>query len=83
MIKENKTYDISYDENADFLEIFFDEPTKCYADEIEPGIFVRRDEETNEVKSIGILSFRKRARVLKEVLKKVNLDFPLDISLSS
>ena len=33
------------------------------------------------MKNIGILNFRKRAYILKEVLKKVNIDFPLQISI--
>jgi uncharacterized protein YuzE len=81
MKSENSTYDIYYDKEADFLEIFFGEPSESNAEEIEEGIFIRRDENTNEVKSIGILSFKKRAWVLKEILKKVNIDFPLEISI--
>ncbi|MBU2052911.1 MAG: DUF2283 domain-containing protein [Nanoarchaeota archaeon] len=81
MKQETNTYDIYYDKEADFLEIFFGEPSKSNAEEIEEGVFVRRDENTNEVKSIGILSFKKRAGVLKEILKRVNMDFPLEISV--
>lgn len=80
-MKENQTYDIYYDKEADFLEIFFGEPSKCLAEEVEEGVFVRRDENTNEVKSIGILRFKKRVEVLKKILQKVNMDFPLKISV--
>jgi len=80
-MKTNPIYEIYYDEEADFLEVFFGEPTKCYADEIEEGIFIRRDEETKEVKSVGILSFKKRVYILKEILEKVNMRLPLDISV--
>ena len=63
---EHKTYEIYYDEPGDFLEIFFGEPAKCYTEESEPDIFIRKDQETDEVKSIGILSFKKRgAKILK------------------
>ncbi len=41
---DNNIYDIYYNEEADFLEVFFGEPTKCYAEESEEGIFIRRDE---------------------------------------
>ena len=42
---------------------------------------VRRDEKTKEVKSIGIFSFKKRAQVLDEVLKRINRRFPLNVSV--
>lgn len=81
-MKIPEIYEIYYDEAADFLELYFGEPTKCYADEIEDGIFVRRDEQTNEIKSIEILAFKKRgAQILKEVLSKINMRFPLGIVL--
>jgi len=78
---EKQTYEIHYDEIADYLEIFLDEPIESYAEEIEPGIVVRKDEKTNEIKSIGIFSFKKRAIALSEILKKINLKFPLDVSV--
>jgi len=81
MKTENNTYDIYYDKEADFLEIFFGEPSKCLAEEMQEGVFIRRDENTNEIKSIGILSFKKRVGVLKQILQKVNIDFPLEISI--
>jgi len=77
---ENKTYDISYDEGADFLEVFLGPPSNCLAEEVEPGIFIRKDEKTNEIKSIGIFSFKKRTQILKEILQKINIKIPLDIS---
>jgi len=76
-----QTYEIFYDEVADFLEIFIGNPTKCYAEEIESGIVVRRDEKTDEVKSIGIFSFKKRAIALNKLLEKMNLRFPLNVSI--
>ena len=81
MKTENNTYDIYYDKEADFLEIFFGEPSKCLTEEMQEGVFIRRDENTNEIKSIGILSFKKRVGVLKQILQKVNIDFPLEISI--
>lgn len=81
MKKQNNTYEIYYDKEADFLEVFFGKKTKCYADEIEQGIFIRKDENTDEIKSIGILGFKKRAGILKKILNKINLDFPLEINV--
>jgi len=74
-------YEVYYDEIADFLEIFIGNPSKCNSDEIEPGIFIRKDENTDAIKSIGIFAFRKRAIVLKDVLEKLNLTFPLKIEI--
>jgi len=51
---------VHYDEEGDFLEIGVGKPTKCYAEEVKPGVFIRIDEKSEEVKSIGILSFKKR-----------------------
>jgi len=56
-----KNMRIHYDEEADFFEITVGRPTKCIANEVEKGVFVRRDEKTNEVKSIGILNFKKKS----------------------
>lgn len=75
------TYDIYYDEEADFLEVFFGEPSKCFAEEMEQGVFIRKDEKTDEIKSIGILTFKKRAEILKQILKKINIHLPLNISI--
>ena len=78
---ENHTYEIYYDEIGDFLEIFFGEPTKCYTEEPEQGTFIRKDQETNEIKSIGILSFKKRGtQVLTKLLLQTNKKIPLNIS---
>jgi len=79
-MEENK-YEIHYDEDADFLEIYFGEPSSSVVEEIEPDIFVRRDEKTGEVKSLEIFGFRKRGeRILRETLKKINLRMPLNLS---
>ena len=79
---ENNTYEICYDEQGDFLEVFFGEPTKCYTEEPEQGIFIRKDPKTDEIKSIGILSFKKRgAKILDYVLSKVNKRLPIQISI--
>ena len=79
---ESKTYNIYYDEESDFLEVFFGESSESYAEEVEPGVFVRRDDKTDKVTSIGILSYKKRAKVLSDLLKKINLKFPMNISFN-
>jgi len=83
MIKLNKmeTFEIHYDKDSDFLEIFFGEPTSCLTEEIEPDVFIRKDEKTKEIKSVGIFSFKKRPNILKKILEKINLTIPLNISI--
>ncbi len=80
---QQQIYGIYYDEEGDFLEITFGEPPKIeYSDEIEEGIFITRDEETDEVYSIGILSFKKRVEVLSRILLKFNKKLPVEIDIS-
>ena len=80
---EHQTYGIYYDEEGDFLEITFGEPPEMeYTDEIEPGVFITRSEATNEVYSIGILSFKKRAEVLRRILLMFNKRLPGEIDIS-
>jgi len=80
---EHKTYSIYYDEDGDFLEITFAEPPETeYTDEIEEGIFITRDEDTNEVCSIGILSFKKRTDILNRILSRFNKRLPREIDIS-
>ncbi len=73
---KNKTR-LYYDEEGDFLEISVGEPTECYAEEVKPGIFVRIDNKTGEIKSISILDFRSRAH-----LKDIEFDLPITFDFS-
>ena len=70
---------IYYDEEGDFLEISIGKPTKCSAEEVQPGIFLRMDEKTHDVKSIGVLGFKKRSKTLTDV----TLDLPIEINFSA
>ena len=80
-MREFETYDVYYDQVGDFLEVTFGEPPeKSYADEIEPGIFISKNEKTEEIFAVGILSFKKRAERLKQILEKINIHLPLNIS---
>ena len=78
-----ETYEIQYEKESDFLEVIFGEPTKCIASEIQEGVFVRKDIKTGEVKSIGILGFKKRVKLLKKILISLNLQLPIEISIPS
>ncbi len=80
---ENQIYGIYYDEEGDFLEITFGEPPESeYTNEIEEGVFITKNGETNEIYSIGILSFRKRAQILKRLLRQTNKSLPNEIDIS-
>ena len=82
MKEEHHTYDIYYDEEGDFLEITFGiPPKKEYSEEIEQGVFITKDEDTEEIKSISIISFKKRTHILKELLQKLKLKLPLEITV--
>ena len=70
---------VYYDEVGDFLEISVGKPSKCYASEVQPGVFLRIDEKSEEVKSVGILGFKKRARYLKDI----KLDIPVEVNFST
>ena len=70
---------VYYDEEGDFLEISAGKPVRCYATEIEPGVFLRKDEKTEEVKSIGILGFKKRSKPLKDI----EMNLPVKVTFST
>ncbi len=64
---------VYYDEQGDFLEISSGKPLLSIAAETQPGVFVRVDELTGDVRSIGILNFKKRSKNKKDI--NVNLPF--------
>ncbi len=81
-MEKHNTYDIYYDKEGDFLEILFGEtPENEHTEQIDPGIFITRNSETNELRAIGIVSFKKRCHILNEILKRFNIHFPLKISV--
>lgn len=53
---------INHDKVGDVLYILFGSSRPSYADEIDDGIFVRYDMETDEVTGITILDFSKRGK---------------------
>ena len=70
---------VYYDEEGDFLEISVGKPTKCYASELGRGVFLRIDEKSEEVKSVGILGFKKRSKGLKDI----KLNIPVEVNFST
>ena len=85
-MKNQKTFDVYYDELGDFLEISFGLPPEIeYTEDLEEGIFVTKDRKTDEIKSISIISFKKRAKeaILKRVLKQLGMSIPIEIGVPS
>lgn len=78
-----ESYEIHYEKESDFLEVLFGEQSKCVASEVQEGVFVRKDVKTNEVKSIGILGFKKRFQLLKKLMTFYNKVLPIEISIPS
>ncbi|MBU1252618.1 MAG: hypothetical protein KJ905_02965 [Nanoarchaeota archaeon] len=79
---KNSTYEIYYDEDGDFLEISFNEPEKeGTTEEIEPGIFITKEGQSEIITSIGILNFKGRVGILAKILKKFNMELPLKIDV--
>ena len=81
---KSETYDVYYDEEGDFLEVSFGAPPETeYTEDLDSEeVFITRDRETNEIKSIGIIAFKKRTDILKKILKKLGMSMPLEISVS-
>ena len=78
--------DIYYDEEGDYLEVSFGAPPeKEYTEQLDPEVLITRDENTNEIKSIGIIAFKKRAKeeILKRVLKQFGMSIPIEITVPS
>lgn len=49
-----------YDENADVLYAFIDEPVKTYYEEVSNGVFLRRDYSSDRVIGFMIINYGKR-----------------------
>ena len=69
---------VYYDEEGDFLEISAGKPSKCYASELGHGVSLRIDEKSEEVKSVGILGFKQRAKDLKDI----KFGIPVEVNFS-
>ena len=74
-MKENMS--IYYDEEGDYLEIYFGKIKKGYFKEIGDKFFERIDEKTGKVVGVSIMNFKKRTEKLKEL--KITLPFKLEI----
>ena len=64
-----------YDERHDVLHIFLGSQQNAFADEEAPGVYVNRDEDSDEIVGLTILDYSKKRPAVKEKYPKVN--FPL------
>ncbi len=71
---------VHYDEEGDLLEISIGKPVKCYAEEVQPGIFIRKSELNDEVRSIGILGFKQRGKTIQDIELELPLKFSMAVS---
>ena len=82
-MNEHHTYDIYYDKEGDFLEVSFGEPAGGgTTEEIEKGVFVTRNVDTKKIKNIGVLDFKRRPEILNEILKRVGVSLPIEVSVN-
>ena len=65
-----------YDEEGDYLEIFIEENSPTYGEEIGDDITLLKKEETDEVVGLSILNFKKRTKSLHDI--KLNLPFSVN-----
>ncbi len=70
---------IYYDEEGDFMEIMFDEPSPDYGDHISQDIVLFRSQKTDEIIGIGIFNFKKHTKDLEDLKFKL----PVKINLST
>lgn len=61
--------ELYYNESGDLLELFVGKPTASYYNEMERGIFIGRDEKTDEVVGFKLFSFKRRLE------KNLNLSY--------
>ncbi|MBH8609108.1 DUF2283 domain-containing protein [Thermoactinomyces sp. CICC 10521] len=59
----------AYDIEHDILYIFLGAPVKGYEEEILPGVFIRKDEETGKVVGIIVMNSRKERELMSEKIR--------------
>ena len=62
-----------YDEEGDFLELQVGEPREGYFEELQDGIFERKDRQTNEMIGIAVFNVKKRSFLDLSLPVKVEL----------
>ena|SRR5690606_3540150 len=58
MYVQKENIEINYDKEHDVLYIFLCQPRAAYEEEVAPGIFLRKDDDTDEVIGAIIMGYR-------------------------
>ncbi|HLC32115.1 MAG TPA: DUF2283 domain-containing protein [Candidatus Nanoarchaeia archaeon] len=69
---------IYYDDEGDYLEIFIDNSSPTYGEDVGDDITLFKKESNDEVVGVGILNFKKRTKSLQDL--KINLPFEINFS---
>ncbi|GEM_PF-2207672 len=75
-MKKNKIL-IEYDEEGDYMELYFEKIKKGYFQEIKKDVFERRDERTGKLVGYAIFNFRNR----KQKILSLELSLPEGIKI--
>ena len=67
MKTEKNNMKVYYDNESDYLEIIFGEPTECYYKKIGIDTYARIDEKTGEIKGYAIYNAKKNDSPLKSI----------------
>ncbi|WP_303997172.1 DUF2283 domain-containing protein [Megamonas hypermegale] len=66
------SYDkIKYDERHDILHVFLGSPIDAFADEEFPGIYVSRNDDTNDIVGLTIIDYTKKKQLLKNYFPNI------------
>lgn len=66
------SYDkIKYDERHDILHVFLGSPINAFADEEFPGIYVSRNDDTNDIVGLTIIDYTKKKQLLKNYFPNI------------
>ncbi len=71
--------EIYYDEEADYLEVFIQNPPPNYGEDVSQDITIFKDEKTEEVVGLGIQEFKEKTKNLQEI----KIDLPIEINFSA
>ncbi len=66
--------EVYYDEEGDYLEIFFSKPASDYGIDIGKDITLFRYSKTNKLYGLAVLNFRKRTKNFKPVKIELSKD---------
>lgn len=75
-MKRMNNYPVNkYDSRHDVLHMFLDSPYDAFFDEEAPGIYVNRNEDSNEIVGFTVLDYSKRREQVKKQYPQ--FEFPL------